>query len=64
MRAPRAITKADVGRLRVVLCWLRDARREAKRAGARKTAERIRLAITSCGGAIRHAEGHAFRGQP
>lgn len=40
---------------------LREARDLLVQAGAAKAANKVRLAITSTGGAIRHAEGKAIR---
>jgi hypothetical protein len=60
----REITKHDVFDLQMALHNLRIARDRAKSAGAKQTLAKIRLAITSCGGAIRHAEGHANRTKP
>lgn len=42
---------------------LRDARELFKLAGATRTLDRIRLAITSAGGAIRNARGRAVRAE-
>jgi len=42
---------------------LRDARDLFKHAGAVRTVERIRAALTSAGGAVRHARGKADRGE-
>lgn len=40
---------------------LRVARDHLKAAGATQTLARVRLAITSCGGAVRHAQGKGVR---
>lgn len=40
---------------------LRKARNLLVKAGARRTADRVRKALTSAGGALRHAEGKALR---
>lgn len=40
---------------------LRTARELLKQAGARKATAKVRLALTSAGGALRHAETAGFR---
>lgn len=49
---------------RAALELLRNARDLLAEAGATRAADRVRLAITSTGGAIRHAEGKAARPTP
>lgn len=46
---------------RIALAKLQEARDLLKIAGAPRAMERVRLAITSAGGAVRHAEGKAIR---
>ncbi len=48
----------------VAMSHLRCARDQAAECGAHKTAERIRSAIRSCGGAIRHASAKKLRSEP
>ncbi len=47
-------TKAAL--VRSAIIHLREARDLLKQAGAKKTTARVRLALTSAGGALRHAE--------
>ena len=46
---------------KIALAKLQEARDLLKIAGAPRAMERVRLAITSAGGAVRHAEGKAYR---
>ena len=55
------MTKAAHVRLGII--YLRLARDSFKEAGAKKTTARVRLAITSAGGALRHAELAPIRDQ-
>ena len=50
------LARADVARVRLALIRLREARELLKMAGCRQTVPRVRLAITSAGGALRHAQ--------
>lgn len=59
---------ADLDDVIEALEHLRRARMLLKRAGSRQTLDRVRKAITSCGGAVRHARAvqtftHATWGQ-
>lgn len=47
-----------------VMSHLRCARHFASEAGAEKTLERVRAAIRSCGGAVRHATAKGYRDLP
>lgn len=56
----------DIVRIKHALVGLRGALHHLKLAGARKTAARVRLAISSCKGAVRNAyqlRGRAERGE-
>jgi hypothetical protein len=48
-------------RITLALINLRAARNLLRKAGAVRAAERVRLAITSAGGALRHARSMAYR---
>jgi hypothetical protein len=52
---------SPVENCRAALELLRNARDLLAEAGAMRAADKVRLAITSTGGAIRHAEGKAIR---
>lgn len=57
---------ATVAAARLALERLREARNLLELAGAPRAADRVRLAITSAGGAVRHAEsrrGRTLRGE-
>ena len=51
----RGHTPGDVKRVDEAIAHMRQARELLKTVGARKTLQRIRLALTSAGGARRHA---------
>jgi hypothetical protein len=60
-RLRKQATDADVENVRCALSHLRLARGYLKRAGCPKTLARVLRAITSCGGAVRHAECRSIR---
>ena len=64
-RARKALKTVEpssaVGKARLGETYLRRARDLLKGAGATRAVERVRLAITSAGGAVRHAQGKASR---
>jgi hypothetical protein len=65
MASTEKIAAAErVGALMAAQAHLQVARDYAKGAGAPKTLARIKLALTSIGGAIRHAENRATRPLP
>lgn len=61
----RAISDAadNVEKIAAAIEHLRKARELLKQAGAKRATERVRLALTSAGGALRHAELAPFRDQ-
>ena len=54
---------SKTGAIRMAIAHLRIARDLLKEAGAPRTTERVRLALTSAGGALRHAELAPIREQ-
>ena len=54
-------TERDVNRVKIAIDHLKIARELLKHAGATKATAKVRLALTSAGGALRHAEGKRNR---
>lgn len=61
MRRLQPATARDVQAIERATQLLREARDLCARAGAKRTANRVRLALTSAGGAARHVQRRAFR---
>lgn len=61
MRAIKPATLRDVQNVRRAAELLREARDLLAKAGARRTYQRVRLAITSADGALRHVEARHYR---
>lgn len=58
------VTAADAARnVEIAIVHLKIARDLLKIAGAKRTVERVKLALTSAGGAMRHADGKAARAE-
>lgn len=57
----RGVGPADIGRIEAAIGALRAAREDLVAAGAGRSAERVRRAIKSSEGALRHVRGIATR---
>lgn len=58
---PRAIGPTDIGRIEAAIGALRSAREDLVAAGAGRSAAKVRRAIKSSEGALRHVQGIASR---
>jgi hypothetical protein len=56
-RKTRKLTGHELENVRIGIRHLKMARAAFKRAGAKRTLERVRLALASAGGAERHVKG-------
>jgi hypothetical protein len=62
MPRSKPATREDITRVKLAINHLRFARDFLKASGASKRCvDRVRLALTSAGGALRHVQGRALR---
>lgn len=59
----RPYKQGDEESIGIAIAMLRQARELLKKAGAKKTVQRVRLALTSAGGAQRHVRRLAWRAE-